>query len=145
MSATHDPGRLWHGGAAGLQPGDTITPDHERHTDGCPICAARADGTATIDPATPEGWVYATDHRMYARYYASLVGRGTLYRVELSGDIGRSTEDHFPTWRARQATVIHVVEPYITLTMKERHRLFREWGGTELEWRSLVHTIRGSL
>jgi len=95
-----------------------------------------------IDPPTPEGWVYATDHRQYARYHASLAGRGTLYRVELVGDIEPSTEDHFPSWRARQAVIVAVTERYILLTMKERRRLFLDWGGSELEWVQLIRSVR---
>lgn len=96
--------RLWHGGVPGLRSGDLLTGGQERRThDGCPMCAARTNGTATIDAksARPDR-VYLTTVREYARFYASLYGRGDLYRVEAldSGDLEPSTEDHFPTWTA---------------------------------------------
>jgi hypothetical protein len=44
---------LYHGGVAGLGPGDVIRPGqaHRKHIDGCPVCAAHARGqTTAIDP-----------------------------------------------------------------------------------------------
>ena len=36
--------RLFHGGAAGLHPGDLLVPSEPHVADGCPICEARAAG-----------------------------------------------------------------------------------------------------
>ncbi|HEX7134344.1 MAG TPA: hypothetical protein VF228_17340 [Iamia sp.] len=74
---------------------------------------------------------------MYARFYASKAG-GDLYRVQLVGDVERSTEDHFPTWRGRRARVLSVAERGVTLTMAERERLYIRWGGSAEEFDLLV-------
>lgn len=134
---------LFHGGIAGLKPGDIIRPNqgHRKHVAGCPVCAAHAAGHATeVDPLTPEGWVYATKDLPYARHYASKA-RGDLYRVQLVGDVERSTEDHFPTWRARRARVLSVAQRNVTLTMPERQRLFIRWGGTAEEFTAMCSAM----
>lgn len=134
---------LFHGGIAGLNPGDEITPEHDRHVDGCPICDATRAGIATpFDIPTPEGWVYATEDRQYARHYASLVNLGWLYRVQLNGDIEPSTEDPFPSWRGRTATVVSVLERGVRLTTKERRRLFIRWGGTASQFDLMMTQVR---
>lgn len=126
------PGRLWHGGIPGLKPGDLIQPvtDGQRRAhDGCPTCRARNSGQpATHDPAPARpDRVYLTSDRLYARYYASLTGRGDLYVAEPVGGLEPSTEDHFPTWTAPQARVILVYDRAVTLAMGERRRLLRRW------------------
>ena len=40
--------------------------------------------------------MYATTDRLYAKHYASLWGRGDLYRVEPVGELLESTEDLIP-------------------------------------------------
>jgi len=126
--------RLWHGGIPDLRPGDLIQPGHDRPThEGCPTCAARAAEKAggprpAIDGlAQHQGRVYLTTHRLYAKHYASLYGRGDLYRVEPVGDLQHSTEDSIDTWTAPAARVIAVVDRAVQLTMTERRRLYREW------------------
>jgi len=105
-----------------------------RYVEGCPCCDAQREGREGIlDPATPEGWVYATRDKPYARYYASRAVGGDLYLVKLLGDLERSDEDHFPTWRGRRAIVLRVVERGITLTHVERRKLHMRWGGSEEE------------
>lgn len=136
-----EPAVLFHGGAAGLRPGDVIVPGMAEHrfVDGCEICAAHARGeSTTLDPLTPHDWVYATTDRPYARYYASRAVKGTLYRVRLEGDIEQSTEDEFPTWRARRGVVVSVLERRVQLTMRERRRLFIRWGGTPREFNEML-------
>lgn len=140
---------LFHGGAAGLRPGSVILPDHADHrfVEGCPDCEAHRLGLNAPfsgDPATPPEWVYATSDRQYARYYASRAVSGWLYRVELQGAVEPSTEDdpRFPTWRARTARVHSVLERAVQLTMRERHRLFIRWGGTEREWLRMLAAVR---
>lgn len=127
--------RLFHGGAPGLRRGDLITPGHDRtHHDGCPWCEARANGEAHhgIDgPSQRPDRVYATTHRLYAKHYASLYGRGDLYRVEPVGDVERSTEDTIETWCATALRVIAVIDRAVLLTPYERRRLFREWGESD--------------
>jgi hypothetical protein len=129
--------RYWHGGVPDLKPGDPITPGQQRkHHDGCPYCEARAQQASggggappAIDPLPMHpDMVYATTHRLYAKHYASLYGRGDLYRVEPSGPATRSAEDSIPTWMAPAWTVIAVVDRAVLLTWGERRRLYREWG-----------------
>jgi len=129
---------LYHGGIAGLRVGDLIQPGHDRKpVAGCPWCDARAKGEAGpggIDgpPAHPEH-VYATTHRLYAKHYASLWGRGDLYRVEVSDEAVRSDEDSFETYRATELCVVAVLDRAVLLTMTERRRLFREWKAADFE------------
>lgn len=138
---------LFHGGAPGLTPGDAVSHEHSRRShDGCPDCEAAARGEVgpSADPLTPDGWVYASEDRQYARYYASLYGRGWLYRVRLT-DPEPSIEDvaMFPSWRARSATVVSVLERAVLLTMRERRRLFVRSGGTEREWQAMLGAALG--
>ena len=138
---------LLHGGVGGLWRGSSILPgmSAHRHVAGCKMCEAQRDGTASArgwDPETPNGWVYATADREYARYYASRAVRGSLYRVRLEGDVEPSTEDPFPTWRGRSATVLAALEFNITLTMKQRQHLFVRWGGTRDEFETMLAGMR---
>lgn len=128
------PARLYHGGVAGLRVGDTITPQvgQRRHVAGCPTCDARqgnATGTGTaIDPAPhrPDR-VYLTPDRAYARYYASLTGRGDLYVVEPLGDLEPSAEDTLPTATAPAARIVAVYDRAVRLTDGQRRALLRRW------------------
>ncbi len=119
---------LFHGGISGMKPGDIVRPDqaHRKHVDGCPICEARAAGQAHV-LLTPAGWVYATNDRSYARYYAAIVS-GDLYRVQLAGGVERSVEDSFPSWRGRKARVLSVAERKVVLSPLEIERLWDRWG-----------------
>jgi hypothetical protein len=124
--------QLWHGGVPGLRPGDLIQPGHARRAhDGCPWCEARAKGgvgPGGLDPLSGEqDRVYMTTHRLYAKHYASLWGRGDLYRVEPVGDATPSTEDSVPSFTAPAARVVAVYERAVLLTNTERRRLAREW------------------
>lgn len=123
--------RLYHGGAPGVRVGGLIEPGHARkHHPGCPWCEARAQGGAHLGldgPSRHQDRVYATTSRLYAKHYASLYGRGDLYRVEVVGDVSRSLEDSFPTWAAASLRVIAVIDRAVLLTDRERRRLFREW------------------
>ena len=137
---------MWHGGVAGLWVGDVILPNmaEHRYVEGCPHCAAQAAGQRTnIDPPTPADWVYASEDHEYARWYASRAVRGSLYRVRLEGECERSQEDppQFGCWRARRAVVVGVKELGVTLTMRERERVFMRWGGTRDEFRAMVRGV----
>lgn len=135
---------LYHGGVAGFWCGDVLVPNMAEHrfVPGCEHCEAQRDGAATaIDPPTPPNWIYATSDREYARYYASRVVGGTLYRVQLEGDVEPSTEDPFPTWRGRRATIVGVPERHITLTMGQRRRLWIRWGGDETGFANMVASL----
>lgn len=93
------------------------------------MCAARERGESPrLDPRARPDRVYMTRHRGYARHYASLWGRGDLYRVEPVGPLERSLEDTIESWMAPGARVLAVVERAILLTWKDRRKLFREWG-----------------
>ena len=136
---------LYHGGISGLWAGDTILPNmaHLRHHAGCAECERKAAGLRGIEPITPPDWVYATEDKEYARYYASMAGGragGALYRVRLDGDVERSDEDLFPSWRGRRAVVLGVPQPRVRLTMGDRRRLFRRWGGTDEEFAEMLVT-----
>jgi hypothetical protein len=129
------PGRLFHGGVPGLRPGDLIEPGHARKVhDGCAWCAARAELPPAADGLPlHEDRVYLTPERSYARYYASLYGRGDIYQVEPVGQLLRSTEDTVETWTAPAARVIVAVDRAVLLTMGERRRLYRAWGVADAE------------
>jgi hypothetical protein len=135
--------KLYHGGVAGMRRGDLILPGmaEHRYVPGCPHCEAQRSGETTVDPPTPPDWVYATHDWLYARYYASRAVRGTLYSVELIGDVESSTEDLIPTLRARSARVLRVLERRIVLTMHERRSLFLRLGGTDSEFDEMVRSV----
>ena len=124
----------WHGGIPGLRPGDLIQPGHARPgKSGCAICEARArqadgGGAPAIDGlALHADRVYITTNRLNAKHYASLYGRGWLYRVTPVGDFIRSTEDTIETYAAEAARVESVYDRAVLLTMSERRRIYREW------------------
>jgi len=123
--------KLFHGGVPGLRVGDLIEPGHDRKVhEGYPWCEARVNGTtfAGMDPLSQPGRVYFTTHRLYAKHYASLWGRGDLYRVVPVGDVLRSPEDSIESFTAPALRVAAVLDRMVLLTMSERRRLFREWG-----------------
>lgn len=122
---------LFHGGMPDLRPDDLIEPGHaRRHHDGCPWCEARAAGGAHLGidgPSARADRVYATTNRLYAKHYASLWGRGDLYRVEPVGELERSAEDSIESYHAAQLRVAAVLDRVVLLTWSERRRLAREW------------------
>lgn len=130
---------LYHGGIDGLRAGDTISPGHSRKAhDGCPWCEARTRGEAHggVDgPSVRDDLVYATPNRLYAKHYASLWGRGDLYRVEPVGDLERSREDSVESWMAPALRVASVLDRAVLLTPSERRRLWREWGKADRVFR----------
>jgi hypothetical protein len=127
--------QLWHGGAAGLRPGDLIVPSARKIIDGCAVCAAHAAGKTltldghAIDPANAQpNRIYLTTDRAYAKFYASKWVYGDLYRVAPVGELAWSTEDPFPTWTAQSARVmVSVYERAVRLTDRERRRLLERW------------------
>ncbi len=127
--------RLFHGGIPGLRVGDLIEPGHERKVHaGCTWCAARAELPPSQDGlALQVGRVYLTPVRLYAQHYASLYGRGDLYRVDPVGDLQRSTEDTVETWTAPAARVVAVLDRAVLLTQSERRRLYRLWSVADEE------------
>ena len=138
--------RYWHGGIPGLRVGELIEPGHERAIkDGCPICEARKAGTAAIDaPSAHADRIYITTDRLYAKHYASLYGRGDLYRVEPIGDLLRSTEDSYETYAVTAARVVSVYDRAVLLTWSERRRLYREWGQADLDHAAAQRVSGGS-
>lgn len=125
--------RLFHGGVPGLRAGDLIEPGHNRHAhDGCAWCAARAALPPERDGLPRHAdRVYLTPVRIYARYYASLYGRGDLYQVEPVGELVRSTEDNVETWTAPAGRVVVALDRAVLLTPGERRRLYRVWGDAD--------------
>ncbi|MGB0972595.1 MAG: hypothetical protein ACPGVG_16795 [Mycobacterium sp.] len=143
--------RLFHGGKSGLRVGDLIEPGYERQLhEGCPYCEARFKGEAVatsdghlIDgPAQRPDRVYATTHRLYAKHYASLWGRGDLYRVTTDGLVEPSTEDSFDTVCAERLVVAGVLDRAVLLTWSERRRLWREWGEADAKFTAAEHQMR---
>lgn len=136
--------RLFHGGIAGLKPGDIIAPGHQalKFHEGCATCEAHARNEhGPWEPDTPQDRVYGTIDRQYARFYASKVGLGWLYRVRPVGELHESTEDHFPSFWAEEFEVVSVLERAVRLTMRERRRLFMRWGGNEREWQAMLVSL----
>lgn len=131
--------RLFHGGVPGLRLGDIITPGHDRQAhEGCPWCEARAKGEAhqgMDGPSQRADRVYATTNRLYAKHYASLWGRGDLYRVDPVGEVERSAEDTIESYCAGQLRVVAVIDRAVLLTPSERRRLNREWGAADRAFR----------
>lgn len=135
---------FYHGGIPGLRPGDLIEPGYDRpHHPGCPWCEARAtekDGgaRALVDGLSREHGVYITTHRLYAKHYASLYGRGDLYRVEPVGEARPSAEDTLPTFVTAAARVQAVLDRAVLLTWSERRRLNREWAAADAQWQAVA-------
>lgn len=123
---------LYHGGVPGLRPGQFIEPGHNRKSHpGCLWCEARAAGLAGpggIDaPSLLTDAVYATTVRLYAKFHASLYGRGDLYRVVPDGPVTASTEDTIPTVTAPRMRVVNLHDRAVLLTDRERRALWRLW------------------
>jgi hypothetical protein len=126
----------YHGGVDGLRPGDLLLPGHARKShDGCPWCAAREAGGAHLGMDGPSELpaVYFSTVRLYAKYHASLYGRGDLYRVEPVGDVVRSLEDSLETFAAPSARVLSVYDRAVLLTNTERRKLSRLWEAADNE------------
>jgi hypothetical protein len=125
----------YHGGVPDLRTGDTIEPGHTRRVhEGCPWCEARARGetfNGMDGPSAHEEHVYYTSDRLYAKHYASLWGRGDLYRVEPVGEPELSTEDSIESFHAPALRIVSVLDRAVLLTMSERRRLFREWADAD--------------
>jgi hypothetical protein len=124
--------------------------------DGCPVCVARAEGRpftvlamrawalsmgsqgrilkmmegapadAIIDAPSATASVYITTSREYATWYAAR-SRGDLYRVAPVGELERSPEDNFETYRVTSAEVLEVVRRGVYLDRSDRRRLERLW------------------
>lgn len=128
---------FYHGGVPDLRPGDLIMPGHgRRQHDGCPWCEARAAGGAYLGmdgPSMEPEAVYFSPVRLYAKFHASLYGRGDLYRVEPVGELKRSTEDSIETWTAPAARVVSVYDRAVLLTNTERRRLDKLWAAADKE------------
>jgi hypothetical protein len=137
--------RLFHGGKPGLNVGDIIEPGHQRMAHpGCPWCEARANGKAHLGmdgPSEDADRVYCTTNRLYAKHYASLWGRGDLYRVEPVGELVPSTEDTVESFKAPALRVVAIYDRAVQLTTTERRRLYREWGVAD---RIKALTIQGA-
>ena len=138
---------LFHGGVPGLKPGDILKPGHERkHHDGCPWCEARERGEAHLglDGPSQQPAVYATPHRLYAKFYASLYGYGDLYRVTPIGGAQRSDEDTIESYYAPQWRVESVLDRAVLLTNTERRRLNRQWEEADNAAASHARALEGA-
>lgn len=120
-----------------MRPGDLLVPGHKRKLhEGCPWCAARDAGGAHlgIDGPSQVVGVYFTPVRLYAKFHASMYGRGDLYRVEPVGKMTLSIEDTVETWTAPAARVLSVYDRAVLLTDTERRRLDKMWAAADQEW-----------
>ena len=94
---------LYHGGVPDLNTGDIIEPGHSRDNfDDCPICRARREqgADAPIDATLHPDQVYCTPDRLYARFHASMYGRGNVYQVRPADcTLTRSGEDSVESYR----------------------------------------------
>jgi len=122
---------LFHGGVPGLQIGDLLEPGHSRDDlhPGCPVCEARkrGDGSLGDPPSSHPNHVYLTPDRLYARFHASMYGRGDLYIAEPIGEVEESAEDPFPAFFAHRARVVAVPEHGVLLRPSERRKLYLRW------------------
>lgn len=90
-------------------------------------------GVGPVDPPTQRpDRVYVTTDRDYARFYASLYGRGDLYVVEPVGEAEPSEEDRFPSWTVPAARVRAVYDRCVQLTPGQRRSLLRRWTAADL-------------
>lgn len=125
-----EPRFLYHGGAPGLRPGDTITPrrrgDIGHLVDGCPTCEARRAGAPLPDDDLDPTLVYVTTDRDYARIYAAGYPRGALYRVETDEPLTPSP-DPVPSWGTPSCRVVAVLDALVRLTPAETRRAVRRY------------------
>lgn len=128
--------RLWHGGVPDLGVGGLLIPGQKRKThEGCAFCAARSKGMAVMapdgsgidPPSAHQDRIYLTTDREYARFHASLWGRGDLYQVEAIGELAPSTEDPFESFIATSAIVRVVYARAVLLTWSQRNALNKRW------------------
>lgn len=149
--------RYFHGGKAGLQPGDRIIVAPPHVEDGCPICVAREHGRvctvgmyrvwlrqfgAKAAPVLAQLAGAADDEPMdppsakAAVYITSSVeyatwyaarSRGDLYEVGPIEPIEPSAEDHFSSWTCAAATVFRVLRRRVALTRTERRQILHKW------------------
>lgn len=128
---------LYHGGVPSLNTGDIIEPGHSRDNfDDCPICRARREqgADAPIDATLHPDQVYCTPDRLYARFHASMYGRGNVYQVRPADcTLTRSGEDSIESYRCDRLEVVRVVDVHVTLTWKERRKLARKWSKADKE------------
>ena len=117
---------LFHGGAPGFRVGDLIEPHETKHDDDCEWCRQRLDENHEPDR------VFATTFRLYARYYASKWGQGSVYVVEPVGEMVPSDADPFETYHAPAFRVVRLEAVSVTLDMTERRRLYRLWGEADV-------------
>lgn len=78
--------------------------------------------------------VYCTPDRLYARFHASMYGRGNVYQVRPADcTLTRSGEDSVESYRCDRLKVVRVVDVHVTLTWKERRKLARKWAKADKE------------
>lgn len=78
--------------------------------------------------------MYCTPDRLYARFHASMYGRGNVYQVRPADcTLTRSGEDSVESYRCDRLKVVRVVDVHVTLTWKERRKLARKWAKADKE------------
>lgn len=118
------PAVLYHGGAPGFRPGDLILPAPTHRVDGCAWCASGREDSHRPDR------VFASEVRLYSKFYASKYVRGWLYRVEPTDDPVESVSermDLYASYQSRSFRVVAVLERAVEFTNSERRRIWRVW------------------
>jgi hypothetical protein len=116
--------RLFHGGIAGLHPGDLLVPSPPHVFDGCPICRARAEGRVFTVGEYIE-WVSGVhpmdDRAQYVRQVLEMLeGVPAAMPIDLpSAEVAVyvTTSELYATWyAARSAGDLYRVKPLGRLT-----------------------------
>lgn len=152
MSATY-----YHGGKAGLKPGELLVPSPPHVDDGCPICVARREGRG-VTVGEYRAWLAQFGDRARSildmlvnapdaalidppskhkavyitteRAYArwyAARSRGDLYVIQPIGEVTPSDEDSFPSFIVDRAVVSAVLERDVRLDRRDRRALDRQW------------------
>lgn len=162
----------YHGGKAGLNPGDLLIPSPPHVDDGCPICVARRDGRsltvgeyrAWLAPFggrsrsildmlgnAPDAALIDPPSKHKAVYittdhaYArwyAARSRGDLYVVQPIGDVIPSEEDSFPSFVVGSARIRSVIERDVRLDRRDRRALDRRWARADR--RQQARSVRGA-
>ena len=119
---------LYHGGVRGLNAGDIIEGNHDRHEhDDCPLCRMHtADNPADPDRTLHHDYAYCTPIKLYARQYAAICD-GDLYQVRPADDceLLPGDEPGIEEYRCHRLIVVRAVERHVQLTWKDRRKLQR--------------------
>ena len=126
---------FWHGGAAGLKPGDLVLPPS--HTG-----VVSAAGMAGM-PTRNDRVYFTTVHDVARGYAAHTPGLNAVYRVEPVGDLEKDPDYRAIGFQAPKARVIEVTDTAVSMTPKERMRIHQPY--EEYDDGTLIHDETGRL